>query len=54
MEINGVGEEESIHKSMEATGIEIQHYYRGDKNPDTGEYFCKICEELKHNSEESE
>ncbi len=54
LEINRLDEEESIHRAICGTGIKIEHFYRGHRDAETGEYKCLKCEELNAGMESCE
>lgn len=45
-ELKNLTEVDSIHRAIAGTGVHLEHYYKGDKDPVTNEYRCKKCEEM--------
>lgn len=44
-EINKLSEEDAIHRAINGTGVQIDHFYKSHRNEQTGEFYCPICEE---------
>ncbi|MBK6544560.1 MAG: hypothetical protein IPG12_04720 [Saprospiraceae bacterium] len=45
-ELKNLSEIDSIHRAISGTGVQIAHYYKGDKDPETKEYRCLICDKM--------